>query len=60
MNSSDFPASYLPTTRAEAILTEPLWLQTWLVVLVIAQLGAVLFVVGKNNGNWIVRKEYVR
>jgi hypothetical protein len=52
MNNSDLPA-----TLAEAILTEPFWLQAWVMLLVIAQLGAVLFVVGKDNGNWFLRKE---
>ena len=47
----------LPATLGGAILTEPIWLQAWVMLLVIAQLGAVLFVVGRDNSNWIVRKE---
>ncbi|MBL4819729.1 MAG: hypothetical protein JKY98_01890 [Gammaproteobacteria bacterium] len=47
----------IPATLGEAIATEPMWLQAWVMVLVIAQLGAVLFIVGRDNGNWIIRKE---
>jgi len=51
MNSSNLPA-----TLAEAILTEPIWLQAW-VLLLVAQLDALVFVIGRDKGNWIVRKE---
>jgi len=49
-------SSILPATLAEAVLTEPTWLQAW-VLLLVAQLGALVFVIGRDKGNWIVRKE---
>jgi hypothetical protein len=45
----------MPTSLDEAIATEPLWLQTWVLVLVVVNLAAVLFVVGREDGRWRVR-----
>jgi len=49
--------SELPKSLAEAMATEPLWLRTWIQVLIVANLGAVLFVVGRTDGRWRVRPE---
>ena len=54
MNSTEIPA-----TLGEAIATEPAWLLAWLMVLVAANLGALLFAVGRDQGAWIVRKEAI-
>ncbi len=51
------PASEMPATLNEAIATEPLWLQAWVMVLVVANLAALLFVVGRKEGRWLVRPE---
>ena len=47
----------LPKTLGEAMASEPLWLRTWIQVLVAANLGAVLFVVGREEGRWKIRSE---
>ncbi len=47
----------LPKTLAEAMATEPLWLRSWIYVLVAVNLSALLFVVGKEAGRWQVRRE---
>lgn len=49
----------MPPTLNEAIATEPLWLRGWLVILVTANLAAVLFVVGREEGRWRVRPEAI-
>jgi len=51
------PATDMPATLNDAIATEPLWLQAWLLVLGVANLGALLFVIGRKEGRWIVRPE---
>ena len=45
----------IPATLNEAMATEPMWLQLWIVALLVANLGAVFFVVGKSDGSWQVR-----
>lgn len=52
-------ASDLPATLNDAIATEPLWLQAWVLVLVVANLAALLFVIGRRQGRWLVRPEAV-
>lgn len=47
----------IPKTLGEAMATEPLWLRTWIQVLVAANLSAVLFVLGREDGHWKVRPE---
>lgn len=47
----------MPPTLGEAIATEPLWLQSWLFVLVATHAVALLFVVGRERGRWRVRLE---
>ena len=47
----------LPATLGEAILTEPWWLQAWLIVLGAGLLGALLFAVRRNHAGWHIRRE---
>lgn len=47
----------IPATLNEAIASEPLWLQAWVMLLVIANLGAIPFVLNKVEGAWELRKE---
>ena len=47
----------MPATLNDAILTEPIWLQGWVGVLVIANLLAIAFVATKESGKWRFRKE---
>jgi len=47
----------MPADLNAAIATEPVWLQAWLGVLVVANLAALLFVVGRQQGRWVVRPE---
>lgn len=47
----------LPKSLAEAMATEPLWLRMWIQILIVANLGAALFVVGRADGSWRVRPE---
>ena len=47
----------LPATLNEAIGTEPAWLQAWVVLLVLTNLAALLFVVGRREGGLRVRAE---
>lgn len=47
----------IPATLAEAILTEPLWLQLWLMLLVMANLAAIAFLPDRREAGWQVRKE---
>lgn len=49
--------SELPKTLAEAMATEPLWLRAWIQLLIVANLGALFFVVGRVDGRWRVRPE---
>lgn len=51
------PATEIPANLNEAIATEPIWLQAWVMVLVAANLAALLFVVGRREGRWQVRPE---
>ena len=53
------PQTDLPATMGEAILTEPWWLQAWVGILVLAIAGALLFVVGRDQGKWRVRPEAI-
>ena len=47
----------LPKSLAEAMASEPLWLRAWIQLLIVANLGAVAFVVGREAGRWRVRPE---
>lgn len=47
----------MPPTLGDAIATEPLWLQAWVTALVVTNLLAVLFVVGREAGRWRLRAE---
>lgn len=53
------PASGLPATLNDAIATEPLWLQAWVGLLVVTNLAALLFAVGRREGRFVVRPEAV-
>lgn len=48
-----------PASLTEAIFTEPLWLQIWVMLLVIANMGAVAFVVSRPGEVWRIRKEAI-
>lgn len=50
-------APEMPANLNEAIATEPLWLQGWIGVLVVTNLAAALFVIGRREGRWAVRPE---
>jgi hypothetical protein len=47
----------IPATLNEAIFSEPLWLQVWVMLLVIANIAAIPFVLTKVEGAWKLRKE---
>ncbi len=47
----------LPASLNAAIATEPLWLQGWVLLLVVANLGALLFVVKRREGGLRMRAE---
>jgi hypothetical protein len=47
----------MPADLNAAIATEPVWLQAWLGVLVVTNLAALLFVLGRHQGRWVVRAE---
>lgn len=47
----------IPATLNEAIFSEPMWLQAWVMLLVIANLGAIPFAFSKVEGAWKLRKE---
>lgn len=49
--------STMPATLGEAIATEPVWLQVWVTLLVVAHLPAIAFVVGRDAGRWRLRLE---
>jgi hypothetical protein len=47
----------IPATLNEAIFSEPLWLQAWVMLLVIANIAAIPFALTKVEGAWKLRKE---
>ena len=47
----------IPASLNEAILSEPTWLIAWVGLLVLANAGAVLFVVARENQAWKIRQE---
>jgi hypothetical protein len=49
----------MPPTLADAIATEPLWLRSWLFLLLTVNLAALLFVVGREGDRWRVRWEAI-
>jgi len=49
----------IPATLNEAIFSEPLWLQAWVMLLVIANIGAIPFAPTKENNAWKLRSECV-
>ena len=49
----------MPPTLNDAIMTEPIWLQAWIGLLVIANLGTLAFVMTKESGRWRFRLEAV-
>lgn len=51
------PALQMPANLNEAIATEPIWLQAWVMVLVVVNLAALLFVIGRHDDRWQVRSE---
>lgn len=55
--SNNMGESNLPATLGEAIATEPAWLQIWVLLLVVTNLAALFFVLGKNTDGWHVRAE---
>ena len=54
---STAPTSEMPVDLMAAIATEPLWLQIWVGLLGLANLGALLFVLVKQDDKWRPRKE---
>ena len=42
----------IPATLNEAIFSEPLWLQAWVMLLVIAHVAAIPFALTKEKGVW--------
>lgn len=52
MNEAELPQSLM-----DAIGTEPLWLQGWVLVMVLVHLAAVLFVVRREPSGWRIRIE---
>ncbi len=53
------PASAMPSTLNDAIASEPIWLQAWVMLLVVTHLAALLFVVGREEGRFFVRREAI-
>ncbi len=51
--------SGMPQTLDAAIATEPVWLQAWVITLVLTHLIAVVFVVTREQGAWRMRLEPV-
>lgn len=49
--------SDLPASLNEAIFSEPMWLQAWVLLLVVTNLGALLFAVKRGEGGLGVRAE---
>lgn len=49
----------MPETLNAAIATEPMWLQVWVLLLVIANLGAIGFIATKQTGSWRPRVEAI-
>lgn len=47
----------LPATLGDAIGTEPMWLQVWVMIMVLAHLAALLFLVGREQQKWRFRPE---
>ena len=47
----------VPNNLNEAIATEPIWLQAWVMLLVVTNLAALLFAVGREAGRWRIRAE---
>ena len=44
-----------PATLGDAIASEPLWLQSWVGLLILSHLLAIIFVVGREEHGWRVR-----
>jgi hypothetical protein len=49
----------MPASLGEAIATEPFWLQGWMFLLVVTNLSALLFAVGRRDGRWRIRPEAI-
>lgn len=49
----------LPATLAEAMLTEPWWLQMWLLLLVAANVLAIPFLLRRVDSRWAIQREAV-
>lgn len=49
--------SELPATLGDAIGTEPLWLQVWVLTMVLVHLAALPFLVGREERRWRFRPE---
>ncbi|MCG8429372.1 MAG: hypothetical protein MI754_18625 [Chromatiales bacterium] len=47
----------IPPSLFEAIQTEPLWLQAWVMLLGLSLIASVFFVVGRSEGGWKLRPE---
>ncbi|MFU8814365.1 MAG: hypothetical protein ACNA7W_03405 [Pseudomonadales bacterium] len=45
----------LPGSLSEAIATEPLWLQGWVMLLVLVHVAALAFAMHRERGRWRVR-----
>lgn len=49
----------MPPDLGTAISTEPMWLQVWVMLLVITHLAALFFIAFRQQGQWGFRKEPV-
>lgn len=49
----------MPANLEAAIATEPMWLQVWIIILVVTNLAAVLFIVTKKSGSYRPRIESI-
>ncbi|MDT8428618.1 MAG: hypothetical protein RQ757_07620 [Pseudomonadales bacterium] len=47
----------MPASLAEAIATEPMWLQVWVLLLVVSHFAAIAFMVYKEGDRWRFRGE---
>jgi hypothetical protein len=51
------PTAAMPETLEAAMATEPIWLRAWIMVLVVVNFAAVVFIVKREDGRFGVRPE---
>ena len=47
----------MPATLGAALATEPIWLRTWLVLLISVHVAALFFIARREAGAWRIRSE---